>query len=467
MISRLNLFENKYNMNTYCSKRTSKVAIATSVLFFLQSFMITTGSFAADAAKGEKLFQQCAACHAPHKKVVGPALKGARERWIENSSEENFYKWINNSQALIKSGESYAVGLYNKYNKSVMNAFPLSKEEIDDVFAYVEAYEPPVAQGPKEEGAVAVSGEKGNGNMYMWIVLGVIGLVVIMSLGGVRKQWSNALKEKEGEEVSEGSYFQDLKVWMWKRKKFVSLVILLLVIIGFVDTYNSLQMIGVYQNHQPSQPIEFSHKVHAGMDKIDCQYCHSGASKGRHALIPSVNVCMNCHKGIHEGTNTGTEEIDKVHKAAGFDKENVRYTGKTEPIVWNKVHVLPDHVYFPHDQHVVAGGLDCKQCHGDMTKETTARVMPYEELNALEDNSIKFSKSTLTMGWCLDCHDQMEVKKGDWSENADDKDLKKRTYYQEIHKRLLKDEDFFKKIQEDEKITVEDLGGWECAKCHY
>jgi hypothetical protein len=126
--------------------------------------------------------------------------------------------------------------------------------------------------------------------------------------------------------------------------------------------------------------------------------------------------------------------------------------------VWNKVHVLPDHVYFNHSQHVVVGGVDCKQCHGDMTKmQETAKVQPIEELNKIEGN-IKLTKATLTMGWCIECHGAKEVTVGDG----------KNAYYDEIHSRLKKNKSLYRKyLANDGKLTVNELGGWECAKCHY
>jgi hypothetical protein len=164
---------------------------------------------------------------------------------------------------------------------------------------------------------------------------------------------------------------------------------------------------------------------------------------------------MNCHKAVHEGPQTGTEEIAKIHNAAGFDAGSLSYSGETDPIKWTKVHNLPDHVYFNHSQHVVVGDLDCKQCHGDMTKETVARIMTTEDLNSIEDNDIKFTRPTLTMGWCIECHGQKEI------------DLSNGDYYQEVHDRLLNDKKTYQKYLEDDKITVAELGGWECAKCHY
>jgi hypothetical protein len=237
----------------------------------------------------------------------------------------------------------------------------------------------------------------------------------------------------------------------------------LVLVIGVVVTlFLGLYSIGVVEEYQPSQPIAFPHSVHAGTNGIDCKYCHSSVTKSKTAGIPSVNVCMNCHKQVNGRTPAQQEQIAKIYEAAGWDPSGAgKYTGKTKPIVWNKVHVLPDHVYFNHSQHVVVGGIDCKQCHGDMTKQVeTQRVWPVEELNKIEGN-IPLTKRTLTMGWCIECHAEKEVSTGSI-------DTKNDGYYNEIHKRLLNnDKTLYGKYLEDGKVTVSELGGWECAKCHY
>jgi hypothetical protein len=214
--------------------------------------------------------------------------------------------------------------------------------------------------------------------------------------------------------------------------------------------------------YQPSQPIAFPHAIHTGTNGIDCKYCHNSVTKSKSAGLPTVNVCMNCHKQVNGRTPAQQEQIAKIYEAAGWSPEGAgKYTGKTKPIVWNKVHVLPDHVYFNHSQHVVVGGIDCKQCHGDMAKlKETAKVQPVSELNKVEGN-IKLTKATLTMGWCIECHDKKEISKGPLSDKKDG-------YYNEIHRRLLNnDKSLYKKYLKDNKVTVSELGGWECAKCHY
>jgi len=130
--------------------------------------------------------------------------------------------------------------------------------------------------------------------------------------------------------------------------------------------------------HDPyRQPIDFSHKLHAGDYKISCLYCHSGAEKSRHAGHPPANVCLNCHSQIR----TDSPEIQKIHQAVRDNK----------PLVWFKRHDLQDYAYFNHSRHVNAG-VACQTCHG----EVEAEIRP---------EPIK-----ITMGWCLKCHRQEDQK---------------------------------------------------------
>ncbi|MFK8036661.1 MAG: cytochrome c3 family protein [Crocinitomicaceae bacterium] len=423
-------------------------------------FSVGNSALAQDAAKGEKVFKaNCAACHKIDKKLVGPALQGMTARWEENSSVENMYSWIKNSQVYAKSsGDSYAKGLIAEYNGSVMTAQAVSDEDITDLIEYVNTWKPKVKATPEGPAAVAAANTPEASNWLWWVIAGLL-LVVIIAVSGVSRDLKNAELDEEGKPMmASESFFQSSRRWLWQNFNivfFFSFVLLIgLLTLGFSD----LQQIGVYENYKPEQPVAYSHKLHAGTLGIECKYCHNSVEKSKSAGIPTVNVCMNCHKAIGEGAETGTEEIQKIYDAAGFDRESLEYTGDTDPIRWVKVHNLPDHVYFNHSQHVKVGGLDCKQCHGDMTKETVGRVMPIDELNAIDENKIKFTRPTLTMGWCIECHGEKEI---------DIKSADKGSYYNEIHKRLLTDKDTYQKYKEDGKVTVAELGGWECAKCHY
>jgi NAD-dependent SIR2 family protein deacetylase len=182
--------------------------------------------------------------------------------------------------------------------------------------------------------------------------------------------------------------------------------------------------LGRKQNYAPDQPIKFSHKIHATDNKIDCRYCHTTVDDSKSAGIPPVNLCLNCHIIVREGTNSGKFEINKIHAAI----EN------NTPVKWVRIHQLPDHVYFNHAQHVNVGKLDCNECHG-----------------VVEEMHIVRQVEDLSMGWCLDCHDKTAV---DFLGNG---------YYSKTFKEL------HEKIATGviDTVRVTDIGGRECARCHY
>jgi hypothetical protein len=148
----------------------------------------------------------------------------------------------------------------------------------------------------------------------------------------------------------------------------VAVALLLIVVGGIISVFPSASN----QGFSPEQPIPFSHKLHAGDNKIPCLYCHANAEKSRHATVPALNVCMNCHRVV----KTDSPYIKQITKAYVDGK----------PIEWVRVHELPDYVYFPHKRHV-ARGVSCQTCHGPV--ETMSRVYQY---------------APLTMGWCMECH---------------------------------------------------------------
>lgn len=454
-------------LKSFISQRFKSLALATIALLSFTYNIHAQG----DATAGEVLFKaNCASCHFPHKDMTGPALQGARERWIENSSEENFYSWVKNSQSVIKSGDSYANSLFSKWGKSVMTPQAVNDQQIDDIFAYVDGFVEPVSE--TEVAAGPGAGPEEDSTMIYWILATLL-LVVIGAVGMARGNLSKAVKSQNGETINDNeTWGQGVRSWAWNNRGWVGVgtlfIVIALLVIGMMD----LMKIGVFEDYKPEQPIAYSHELHAGDLGIDCKYCHNAVTKSKHATIPTTNVCMNCHKTVNEGTETGTEEIAKIYEAAGWDPEIKAYTGVTKPVKWVKVHNLPDHVYFNHSQHVEVGGIDCQQCHGDMKQETVARVMTTEDLNNvgvnnpdMEENEIKFTRPTLTMGWCIECHRQSSVDvAGSHIDGASEEDD---TYYGVIHQRLLKDKKTYQRILEDDIISVAELGGIECAKCHY
>jgi hypothetical protein len=230
--------------------------------------------------------------------------------------------------------------------------------------------------------------------------------------------------------------------------------------VGGFYTINGAVGLGRMKNYQPEQPIYYSHQVHAGTNQINCLYCHGGAQDSKHANIPSVNVCMNCHKGIaaYEGKDkleredgtaiNGTAEIQKIYAYAGWNPGTKSYNADkngdgqpdgAHPIEWIKVHNLPDHVYFNHSQHVKVGKQQCQTCHGNIQE------MP--EVYQFAD---------LSMGWCINCHRESKV---DFYNKADSSGNKFYSIYDKFHKDL--------KDGKIDSVTVEKIGGTECQKCHY
>lgn len=426
--------------------------------FGVIAFLLFAGTFDAQA-QGEGLFKsKCATCHQPHKDGTGPKLFGVRAKWEAGGAKEgSIYQWVKNWNAAAAS-DPYAAEV-SKVKPTAMNTFPdLTDEQITSIFDYVDTQ---VEKGPEVDGPVDPSApqEEESSFSWVWVIMGVVFITIILAVGGVRRQLKTAINEKEGVATKEdASYADEFRTWAWKNKIYVGIGSLILVITLLVVGIQGLGNIGVVEAYQPSQPIDFPHTVHAGVNGIDCKYCHNSASKSRTAGLPTVNVCMNCHKQINGSTPEQAEKIKAIYAAAGWDGS--QYTGKVKPIIWNKVHVLPDHVYFNHSQHVTVGGIDCKQCHGDMkTQKETARVVPVSELNKIEGN-IVLTKPTLTMGWCIECHQEKGIAEGPLEGKGG--------YYDEIHRRLLNnDKSLYNKYLEDGKVTVKELGGWECAKCHY
>lgn len=402
-------------------KMINKIYKKLSVLV-IGFMLMTNGVFAqdADAAAGEKLFKNnCAQCHASDAAVVvGPGLKGIEERrdfaWLK--------KWINNPASVIASGDKYAVELYEKYNKTQMTAFPsFGDAEIKNILAYVKASnEAPVASAAPADGATQVAPQETGGGKFFNIVL--VALLAIMALVLVALLAVLNLLSKisgQGEQTGGGISLESLKEnfkGLSANKTIRSAVIWLFIILGTKATLDGLYGIGVHQGYAPKQPINFSHKLHAGEMEINCAYCHTGVYKGKQAGIPSASICMNCHNAIKRES----PEIQKIYTALEKD----------QPIEWVRVHNLPDLAYFNHSQHTNVAGLECQNCHGEIPKMEVVQ-----------------QRHTLTMGWCIDCHRKTDV-------NA-----KGNAYYDALltaHNSTSK-----------ESMKVEDIGGLECAKCHY
>lgn len=411
---------------------TSPKKLLAAVTFLFLSLVINFNAQA--GADGKKLFKQnCAVCHdLGSKMLTGPGLAGIADRV---PSDEWLAKWIKNNKALTASGDAYAAQLMKTYAGKDMSVFTnLSDEEVTAIIEFIK--NPPVKEEKKDVAAgPATSTEEKKGVDPLAILLGVIAflIVIIGVLRGVRYSLKNLQNEKEGlpEEEAVG-FFKEIKLWLGTHKR--TLAILILLTVGWLlkTGWYSAKEIGIFQGYHPTQPIAFSHKIHAGDNSIDCQYCHSGVEKSKTAGIPTVNVCMNCHKGISEGATTGTAEIAKIYEAAGWDPEKGEYNKPQKPIEWIKVHNLQDFVFFSHQQHVKVGRQECETCHGDVKSMTTVH-----------------QENTLTMQWCIECHRTTEVP-----------GMKDNPYYEEIHKKLAEK-------YKGQAITVDKMGGIDCAKCHY
>ena len=401
-----------------------------------------------DPAKGKDLFKaNCAACHKLEGKLVGPPLGGVTEK----KSAEWLHKWIKNSQALIAAGDKDAIAIFEEYNKVPMLAYEsiLSDEDINNVLAYVadpakaDAAAAPAAPAAGDAAATTTAPVKETSNKSLAIVLFSASVLLLALLVffvvKANREVKKLAKENNNEEYLKQSKYYPLWNVFVKNKIITACLIAILFFSSTYFAYGYLMQVGIDQGYQPIQEIHYSHKIHAGDNQIDCKFCHSAARTSKTAGIPSLNVCMNCHKNIEEYTGPVTDqytkefydgEIQKLYDAVGWDAENAQYTGVQKPVKWTRIHNLPDHVYFNHSQHVTVAGVACQQCHGDVqTMEVVEQHAP------------------LTMGWCINCHRTTNVNDAN-------------PYYEKIHEQLAKK-------YGKEKLTIAELGGLECGKCHY
>jgi len=450
-------------------------------------------SYAASPDDGKALFKQyCAQCHNKNMKdkLTGPALGGVEERW--EGREELLYAWIRNSQEVIASGDEYSVNLYNEYNKSVMNPFVfLEDDQIASLLLYVNCMDDGSC-GPKTAVTTAVGSgvaQDNTSNNFLYIALFVILGLLALVLARITSNLNYLAKVKEGNPPASRGTLADILT----SKGVVGFLVFALIVFAGYTTINNAIDLNRQQSYAPDQPIKFSHAMHAGTQKIDCQYCHDGARRSKHSVIPAANTCMNCHKAIKKGSNYGTAELSKIYASVGYDPSTDSYIdgyenmeedsikavftkwignnfkeanglGKDDeltragkklvaeqwdgivsslktdtkesiygPIPWVRIHNLPDHVYFSHKQHVTVGKVECQECHGKV-----------------EEMEVVYQHSPLSMGWCINCHRKTEVKFAD------------NEYYQayeKYHEQM--------RAGDRDKVTVEDIGGLECQKCHY
>ncbi|MEZ4995244.1 MAG: c-type cytochrome [Saprospiraceae bacterium] len=450
---------------------------------------LTLSAQEANLDAGKALFQQnCGACHNRNMKdnLTGPALGGVQERWADYP-EEDLHAWIRNSQAMIDDGHPKATELWNQWKPTQMTAFPsLTDEDINNVLAYINYVYTGADKKVAGDSGLPVPEPIESDNTGLYILLAVILGILALVLARIISNLNYMVQVREGNAPEHRRTLVEILT----SKGVIAFVIFALVVLGGYTTVNNAIKLGRQQGYQPEQPIKFSHAQHAGIQKIDCQYCHDGARRSKHSVIPATNTCMNCHKAVKKGTTYGTAEISKIFASIGYDPnkdvyienydemstddikkifsswiannylqeeganvdraESVveeQWEGIVEaltnkelgddriqgPINWVRIHNLPDHVYFNHSQHVAVGKLECQTCHG-----------PIEEMEKI------YQYSPLSMGWCINCHRETSVQ---FQDNEYYKSYER--YHEELQNGTR------------DKVTVEDIGGLECQKCHY
>jgi hypothetical protein len=339
--------------------------------------------------------------------------------------------------------DSYTASLKQEFGGTMMTSFPqLTEKQIDAIIEYVTTQ--PATETPTT--GVTITEEEDNSILYgiLTLILAVIALIMLQVNSNLKK----LADEKDGVRSEEPIPF-------YRNKTYITLATLILFVIGGYYVVKGAIDLGRTKNYEPVQPIYFSHKVHAGTNQINCLFCHGGALEGKQANIPSVNICMNCHMTINEYTGSqkpggqlkhedgsdldGTAEIRKLYEYAGWDTTKRQFVNPGRPIQWIRIHNLPDHVYFNHSQHTRAGKVQCQTCHGEITSMN--EVYQFAELS---------------MGWCVNCHRETKV---DFVDSSGNKGNRFYSIYEMYHNEL--------KNKTRDSVTVSDIGGIECQKCHY
>jgi cytochrome c551/c552 len=416
----------------------SRLFTRTSAILLFLTLVSPKLLFAAD---GESLFKaNCASCHKADAPYVGPALKGARDR---EPSKDWVYKWVKNASAMANT-DPYAIKLKAAAGGVIMTSFPdLKNEEIDAILDWADSYVKPGTAptgAPGAQGAGAGSPSSDNTLLYgiLTAILAIIGLILLQVNSNLKK----LTDEKTGVKSPPNVPF-------YRNKSYLLLLVIVLFTLAGYFLVEGAMGLGRQQGYQPVQPIYYSHEVHAGVNQISCLYCHGGAQDSKHASIPSVNVCMNCHMSVKEYTGepiiredgttvNANDEIQKLYSYAGWNPEKKVYDKPGKPIEWVKIHNLPDHVYFNHSQHVKVGQVACQTCHGEIQK--MAEVSQFADLS---------------MGWCINCHRTTNVQFNDDHGHGN----KFYSIYEKFHEDI--------KDNKYDSVTVERIGGTECQKCHY
>ncbi|WP_238785146.1 c-type cytochrome [Blattabacterium cuenoti] len=402
---------------------------------------------------GKSIFKKnCTTCHSIdlEKKMIGPALSGITEK----RNREWLHKWIKNNKLLRNSGDKDAIDIYKKYGNIEMNSFPqLSEKDIDDILFFIKNYKLKLKnENRNEKNSILDQTVKKNEQFIQKLFIFFLSIISVILIWILYRTYIlyNLLNNNDSILIFKKIDFI-LKIiyknFLKKHKNnwyLFSSFIGILLIINIFCIWNFLMKIDVNKGYEPRQPIYFSHKIHSEINGIDCQYCHSNAKYAKNSGIPSMNICMNCHITIDEykgnyieygkSRNEYNKEINKIYYAIGWNKQKRKYTGKTHPVKWIRIHNMPDFVYFDHSQHIITGkkpikkfkkvNLICTACHGEVQKM----------------NQVKMNND-FTMEWCISCHRNVKI-------DTDNK------YYK----------NYFKNNKE---YTLDMIGGIECAKCHY
>ena len=408
------------------------------VLIFLVSFN------SVQAQEGKQIFQQnCQSCHAIDKDLQAPMLRGVEGRgpWGDRA---NLVKWVHNPAAFIPT-TPYTVELQKKWG-SIMTSFPnLSEAEINAIFDYIASAPLPGEEKTGAGQAAASSEADDNRNALIFGVISLILAIVALILMQVNSNLKKLSDDKE-------RIMRPEPVPFYRNKIYIAVFALALFVMGGYFAGKGAINLGRQKGYQPEQPIAFSHKVHAGINQISCLYCHNSAWESKHAAIPSLNVCMNCHKVVNEYVKgptlydaegneiNGTAEINKLFKYAGFTPGPgaIWDPSKAKSPEWVKIHNLPDHVYFNHAQHTRVGNVQCQSCHGNI-----------QEMDVVKQ------ESELSMGWCVNCHRESKVN-FNYSDSTGNKFY---SIYEKFHNDI--------KSGKMDSVSVQDIGGLECQKCHY
>ena len=374
-------------------------------LIFLVVFSTSVFAQDGDPVKGKALFNtNCAACHTLDKKMTGPALRNVEQRLMddEDLDKDWIFAWVRNSSSVVKSGDTYGVKIYEEYNGAAMTPMPqLSDEDIDNILAYTA--QPKATATQNTEGATNTI-QPVKESISNEIILGVLAILFMLLAIGLYLVNKTLRRFASDNDIKIPTPKKGTPIWkaFVKNQFLVMVTSIFLLLASAYFAFGFMMQVGIDQGYQPVQPIHFSHKIHAGDNKIDCKYCHSSARVSKTSGIPSLNVCMNCHKSIYEYNGETTaeynkefydSEIKKLYAAVGWDDDEQQYTGETQPVKWTRIHNLPDFVYYNHSQHVTVAGLECQICHG-----------PVEEMEVV------YQYSPLTMNWCLECHKKTNIK---------------------------------------------------------